>query len=155
MKKIIFIIAAFSSFNFLGQTNLTFMFSFDSTKIYIKYLDLKPFIKEENARLTDLSKLVAKNDTIVLDRHFLYADQQKDSISFDLDKELFAALNSKKGTIIFNEKVITSFYTKKVKHRRSRELLFKGIYYYDSITKKHFLTETRYQKWYTLGTPSF
>ena len=155
MKKILFIIVAFSSFNFLGQSNLTFLFSYDSTKIYIKYSDLKPFIKSENAKLTDLNKLVTKNDTIVLDRHFLYEDQQKDSISFDLDKELFAALNNKKGTIIFNEKVITSFYTKKVKHRRSGELFFRGVYYYDAITKKHFLTETIYQKWYSPGTPSF
>lgn len=155
MKKIIFIIAVFSSFSFFGQTNLTFLFSYDSTKIFIKYLDLKPFIKAENSKLSTLSKLVTKNDTIILDRHFLYADQQKDSISFDLDKELFAALNNKKGTIIFNEKVITSFYTKKVKHRRNGELFFKGIYYYDTITKKHFLTEIIYQKWYCPGTPSF
>jgi hypothetical protein len=155
MKKIIFIIATFSSFNFLGQTNLTFLFSYDSTKIYIKYLDLKPFIKAENSKLCDLSKLVTKNDTIVLDRHFLYADQQKDSISFDLDKELFAALNNKKGTIIFNGQVITSFYTKKVKHRQYGEISFRGIYYFDKITKRHFLTETIYQKWYCIGTPSF
>ena len=92
MKKILFIIIAFSSFNFIGQTNLTFLFSYDITKIYIKYLDLRPFINAENAKLPDLSKLVTNNDTIILDRHFLYADQQKDSVSFALDKKLFAAL---------------------------------------------------------------
>ena len=155
MKKILFIIIAFTSFNLIGQTNLTFLFLYDSTKIYIKYLDLRPFITAENAKLADPSKLVTKNDTIILDRHFLYADQQKDSVSFDLDKELFFALKNNKGTIIFNGKVITSFYTKKVKHKRYGEISFRGVDYFDTLTKKHFLTETIYQKWYCIGTPSF
>jgi hypothetical protein len=155
MNKILFIIIAFSSFNLIGQTNLIFLFSYDSTKIYIKYLDLRPFINAENAKLADPSKLIAKNDTIILDRHFLNADQQKDSVSFNLNKELFAALNNKKATIVFNGKVITSFYTKKIKHRRNGEMSFRGVDYFDTFTKRHFLTETIYQKWYCIGTPSF
>ena len=134
---------------------MTFLFSYDITKIYIKYLDLRPFINAENAKLPDLSILVTKKDTIILDRHFLYADQQKDSVSFALDKELFAALNNKKGTIVFNGKVIASFYTKKVKYRRNGEISFRDVYYFDTFTKRQFLIETIYQKWYCIGRTSF
>ncbi len=155
MKKILFIIAAFLSFNNFGQSNLTFQFSYDSTKIYIKYADLKPYLKTENAKLADLDRLIIKNDTIILDTYSINSDQHKDSLSFDLRKELFEAINNKKGTIVFNGKTVTSFYTKKAKEKRNGEISFKGVYYFDTVTKRHFLTETIYQKWYCIGTPNF
>ena len=155
MRQISFIIITLISFNILGQRDLTFQFSYDSTKIYIKYVDLKPYLEPKNAKLVDLNKLIAKNDTIVLDTYSVSSDQHLDSLSFDLRKELFKAINNKKSTIIFNGKTITSFYTNKVKEKRNGELSFRGIYYFDTVTKRHFLTETIYQKWYCIGNPSF
>jgi hypothetical protein len=155
MRKLLSIFIVFLSTISFGQSNPTLLFNYDTTKIYIKYLDLKPFITKENAKLNDLSILNIKNDTIEINEYLFDIYQQSDTLTLKLNKELFAAINNKNGTIIFKGQVVSSFYTKKVKDKRNGQIYFKGIDYYDTISKTHFLTETLYQKWYCIGNPSF
>ena len=113
MKIITLIISIFISFSSSEQNNLMFLFDFDSTKIYLKYMDLKPYIKKQNIKVNEISKLSIKNDTIKLDGYYLHSSQRLDSLSFNLDKEMFSAIDNKKASIIFQGKTISAFYTKK------------------------------------------
>ena len=149
MKIILTIFGFLFSLNCFSQDNLTFVFDFDSTKIYLKYSDILSVLKKENEKLKDKSKLIAKHDTLILDRYFISENQNLDSSEFKLDIELFIILNRQLGTITYKNHIVKSFYTKTFKHRIHRRKLFKGIYYFDTETKKHFLTKTIYQLWYT------
>ncbi|HXD94565.1 MAG TPA: hypothetical protein VNX01_15270 [Bacteroidia bacterium] len=140
-----------TSVSCFAQSKLVLVFNFDSTKIYIKYDNIKPYITEENKQLNNRAKLIAKNDTLFIDRYFLYSNQHLDSLSFDLDKELFIAINNKKATVIYKGKTVTAFYKEFVKQKIGRVLHFKGYYYYDALTKKQFLAETLYQKNYCMS----
>ena len=153
MRKILFIIAAFLSLTVFGQSSLTFQFiPFDSTKIYIKYIDLKPFFSPGNKQLNDIAELINRTDTITLeDGCCLHLGIKDKPLHFDLLEELYAALKNKKGIIIYNGQIISSFYTKKVHRKRKGKTFYKGIYYIDNVTKKHFLTETIYEIGDTTG----
>ncbi len=148
MKKTILIFITFLSLTSFGQNNIVLLFDFDTTKVYIKYIDIAKYITKENAKIKELNKLVIKNDTILIDRYFIHSDQQTDSLNFDLNKELYAAINNKKAIILFQNKPINAFYSKKIKYKRNNKKYFKGIYYYDTISKKHFFTKTIYQRRY-------
>jgi hypothetical protein len=150
VKKALTIFTILITLNCISQGNVTFVFDFDSTKIYLKYSDILTVLKKENAGLKNKSNLITKHDSIYLDRYFLYSMHTKDSSSFDLDKELFDLTNKKIGIITFYNKIIKSYYTKSITDRRGHfRLYFKGVYYYDYESKKHFLTKTNYQRWYT------
>ncbi len=144
MKKTISIIIFLSHLNCLSQDNLTLAFNFDTTKVFLKYSDLLPYLKKENVSLKTKTINLVKNDTLFLRHESFTLLYYVDTLGFDLQSELFTALDKKKGAIIYKSKPVSSFYTKNIKIRKRLRLRFKGIYYYDAATKKHFLTRLKY-----------
>jgi hypothetical protein len=141
MAKALSIITLFFSLTGLSQNNFTIVFDYDTTKVYLKYSEVSLFMKKENLDLISRAKPVTKNDTLVVYRNWVNGLYMADSLEFDLDPELFKAIRKNKGTIIHKGKTITSCYTKRVKLKKAKNKYFKGIYYYDTVSDKHFLTE--------------
>lgn len=155
MKKILTIIISLFSLNCISQDNLILVFNFDSTKIYVKYTDILTVLKKENEGLKNKSILLTTGDTLHLEGFFIYSKQTKGSLDFKLKNELFALVNKNVVKIIFQNKMIISFYTKAKKERRHGKITFKGVYYFDTFTKKHFLTRVERQIWFTPYPPNF
>ncbi|MES2762267.1 MAG: hypothetical protein V4677_08670 [Bacteroidota bacterium] len=122
------------------------MFDFDSTKVYITHSDLKTVLTADNKKFGDSSRLIFNNDTLVLKEHWLDDKQHLDSLAFELQKELFALINQKKGTIHYHQQPILSFYTRKVTYRTNSRICFIGLDYIDKTSKQVFLIQTLYQR---------
>jgi hypothetical protein len=141
--------------NLGAQQNPTVVFNFDTTKVFIKYLDLVPVLKKRNQDFKQASVKATKNDTILLDGHTLRMGKYYDTLAIELHDELFVLVDQKIGKMEYKGNAVTAYETKKVRTAKYGKKYFVGIYYYDADTKKHFLTRTIYQRWNFTPFPDF
>lgn len=155
MQPCLLIILLSCMLNLRAQQNPVVVFNFDSTKVFVKYEQLLPVLKKRNRDFKYASVKATKNDTILLDGHTLRMGKYYDTLAIELHDELFILVDQKAVSMLYKGKPVTAFETKKVRTARDGKKYFVGIYYYDSVSKKHFLTRTLYQRWNFTPFPDF
>jgi hypothetical protein len=155
MQTTLLIIVLSLALHLRAQENPTVVFNFDSTKVYMKYSDIIPVLKKRNQDFKNVSAKATKRDTILLDGHTLFMGKYYDTLSIELHDELFILVDQKIGTMTYKGHAVTAYETKKVRTAKDGKKYFVGIYYYDAVSKKHFLTRTLYQRWNMTPFPDF
>lgn len=155
MQNALLTIALLLALNLGAQQNPTVVFNFDTTKVFIKYSDLMPVLKKRNQDFKQASVKATKNDTILLDGHTLRMGKYYDTLAIELHDELFVLVDQKIGKMEYKGNAVTAYETKKVRTAKYGKKYFVGIYYYDTASKKHFLTRTIYQRWNFTPFPDF
>lgn len=146
MKYLYSIIFFFIAANCFSQNNSVVVFDFDSTKVYVKHIDLAGVLTLDNKKFKDSSRMLFINDTLMLRGFWLDDKQHLDSLAFQLEKELFSLIIQKKASIYYHQQLISSFYTRKVTYRSNSRICFIGSDYIDKISKRVFLIQTLYQR---------
>ncbi len=154
MKKLLHIFLLCLPGLCFSQENKTLTFNFDSTKVYVKYPDILTVLKKRNKKLIEVCKQT-KKDTLVFDGTTLFLGKHNDSLIIEADYELFTLIDQKKGKIIYKGQTVTGFYTKKVKLVKGGKKYFVGIYYYDALSTKHFMTRVLFQDLHPVPFPHF
>ena len=138
-----------------SSPNRVLVCEFDSVKVYVNYPDLVAVLRPHNQKMGDPSVLRFHNDTLVLDRYFLYRSQNTDSLSLTLDVELFGLINAHKAQIWTGGNPVDGFYRRHTKRATHGCIYFRGIAYYDRATHTHLIIQTMYRRHYTPATVRF
>jgi len=122
------------------DNGFVFLFSFDSTKIFVRDINLSSVLLEKNKKSLERDKYSSKSDTIEIIGYHIYSDQRTDGYYADLNSELLELLYNRKTEIQFKNQPIAQYYSKKKVKRHRFKKTFENYLFFNKQTKDHFLT---------------